>query len=58
MGVDWIPVHMQRGLYEEKIVYFSVSVVSIEVLIRQYQIFLALIDVSNMTERGVPKYGL
>ena len=35
-GVDWIPNHMQRGLDADKIVYFSVPVVSKAVLIRRY----------------------
>ena len=39
-GVDWIPMHLQRVLYEENIVYLSMPVVSLEVLIRRYQSFL------------------
>ena len=57
-GVDCIPSHVRRGLDEEKIVYFSVPVISLSVLIRRYQIFLAMIEGSNMMERGVTKYGL
>ena len=57
-GVDWIPSYAQRGLDEEKIFYLSVTVVSLVVLIRRYNFFLDMIKVSNIVERGVPKYGL
>ena len=57
-GVDWIPRHVWRGLDEDKIVYSSVPVVSLAVLIRQYQFLLDTIDASNMVQRGVPQYGL
>ena len=56
--VDWIPSHVQRGLDEEKIVYLYVTVVSLAVLIRRYQCFLAMTEVSNITKRCVPEYGL
>ena len=38
--------------------YSSVIVIYQAVLIRQYQFFCAVIEVYNMVERGVPKYGL
>ena len=49
---------MQKGLDEEKIVYFSVLVVSRAVLMRRYQFFGAVIEVSNIFERGVQKHEL
>ena len=49
---------MRRGLDEEKIVWVYVLVISQAVLMRQYQCFLAVIEVSNMVERGVTKYVL
>ena len=49
---------MRRGLDEENIVYMSMLVISQAVLIRQYQFYRADIEVSNIVERGVPKYGL
>ena len=42
-GVYWISSHIRRSLYDEKIVYFSVPVVSMVVLIGQYQFFLVII---------------
>ena len=57
-GIDWIPSYVRRGLDEEKIVYSSTTVVSLAVLIRRYHFFIAVIEVSNMMERGVPRYGL
>ena len=57
-GVGCIPSYVKRGLDEEKIVYLSVPVVSLSVLVRWYHFFLAVIKVSNMMERDVPKYGL
>ena len=39
-GVDWMYSHVQRCFNEDKIVYLSVPVVSLEVLIRRYQISL------------------
>ena len=57
-GVYWIPSHVRRGFDAEKIVYLSVPVVSLEVFLRGYQFYLAVIEVSNIIERGVPKYGL
>ena len=57
-GFYWIPIHVYIRLDEEKIVYSSVTVVSLAVSIRQYNCFLAVIKVSNMMKRGVPKYGL
>ena len=56
-GVDCIPSLVCRGLYEEKIVYLSMPVVSLAVLIRQYHFFLAVIELSNMMERGLLEYG-
>ena len=56
-GVDWILIHVWRVLDEEKIVYFSVSVVYLAVWIRRYH-FFAVIEVSSTMERGVTKYGL
>ena len=47
-----------EGLYEENTVYFSVPIVSRAVLIRRYQFFPFVIEVSTMVERGVPKNGL
>ena len=49
---DWIPIHVRRGLDGEKIVIYRA------VLMRQYQFFGAVIEVSNMAERGVRKYEL
>ena len=40
-GVDWIPIHVQIVLDEEKIVYQSVPVVSLVVLIRRPRFFLS-----------------
>ena len=57
-SVDWIPINVRRGLDEDKIVCFSVPVISLAVLIMRYKLFLGVIKVSNMTERGVPNYGL
>ena len=57
-SADWIPSHVQRGLYEENIVYLSVNVIYLAVLMRRYQLFLAVIELPNMTEIGVLKYGL
>ena len=56
--VYWISIHVQRGLDEEKIVYLSATVVSLAVLIRRYQMFLTVMKVSNMIERGGKNYGL
>ena len=44
---------MQKGLYEEKLVHSSVLVVTRSVLMRRYQCFGAVIEVSNIVERGV-----
>ena len=49
---------MQRGFNEEKLVCSSVLVVSLEVLMRWYQFFGAVIEVSDMVGRGVRKYEL
>ena len=57
-GVYWTPIHVQRVLDDEKILYSSVHVVYLAVLIRRYHFFLAVIEVSNMMVRGVLKYGL
>ena len=57
-GVDWIVSRVQIGFDEYNIVYFSVPVVSLAVLIRRYQFFIDIIEVSNMVEWVVPKYGL
>ena len=57
-GFYWIPIHMRIGLDEDRIVFLSVPVVYLEVLIRRYQFFLAVIEESNMMDRGVSKYGL
>ena len=57
-SVDWIPINVWKGLDEDKIVCLSVPVISLAVLIMRYKLFLAVIEVSNMTERGVPNYGL
>ena len=47
-----------RGLDENKIVYSSTHFIHQGVLMRRYQFFCAIIDVYNMLEWGVPKYGL
>ena len=57
-GVYWTPIHVQRVLDDEKILYSSVHVVYLAVLIRRYQPFLFVIKVSNMMESVVTKYGL
>ena len=57
-GVDWIPSHVWRGLDEEKIVYLSVTAVSLAVLIRRHNFSLSVIEVSNMMGTGVPNFGL
>ena len=49
---------MRRGLDEENIVYSSVLAVYQAVLMRQYQFFRVLIEVSNMVKMGVSNYGL
>ena len=41
--VDWIPIHVLRGLDEEKIVHLSVSIASLAVLIIWYQLLLVVI---------------
>ena len=51
-GTDWFPSHVRRDLHEEKIV------VSQAVLMRKYQYFGAVLEVSNMVERGVWRYEL
>ena len=49
---------MRRGLYEEKLVYSSVLVVSRALLIRKYQCYGFVFEVYNMVERCVRKYEL
>ena len=57
-GVDCIPNHVWISLDEDKIVYFSVPVVSIALLIRRYQFFLAVIELYSIVKRVVLKSGL
>ena len=45
---DWIPSHVRRGLDAAKIVKLCIVVVSLAVLMRRYQSFLPVIEVSNM----------
>ena len=49
---------MKRSLYEENIVYSYVVVVSQAVFMRRYQFFRGIVEVYNMMERGVLKFGL
>ena len=46
------------GLYVENIVHLSLLVISRVVLMRHCQFSRAVIEVYNMVERCVPKYGL
>ena len=55
-GTDWIPTHVNRGFDEEKIVRSLVLVVSQVVLMRRYQCFDDVVEVSDMLGKGVQKY--
>ena len=57
-GTDLIPIHVRRFLDEDNILYFSVLLVSRAVLMRRYQFLRTVIEVSNVVERDVSKYGL
>ena len=49
---------MRRGFDEEKLVRSSILVFNREVLMRRYQLFDAIIEVSDMVGRGVHNYEL
>ena len=49
---------MQRGFDEDKLVHLSVLVVFGAVLMRRYQVFGAVIEVSDMVRRCVQNYEL
>ena len=57
-AINRIPIHVRRGYDDESIVYSSMLIVFRAVFIRRYQFFRSMIEVSNIVERGVPKYGL
>ena len=57
-GTDLIPIHVRRVLDEDNLLYLSVLLVSRAVSMRRYQFLRTFIEVSNMAERDVLKYGL